>query len=84
LQVDKGGPHLAEDIEQEEVDVVVERLVVEEQLGEVAQVLAERLLLAAVDLPGVLGGFGGFSLVWGGSGGGVGGAALATHSQAKR
>jgi len=38
---------LAEDVEQEEVDVVVERLVVEEELGQEAQVLAERLQGAA-------------------------------------
>ena len=31
---------LAQDVEEEEVDVVVERLVVQEQLGQVAQVLA--------------------------------------------
>mmetsp|Transcript_19883 Transcript_19883/g.50441 ORF Transcript_19883/g.50441 Transcript_19883/m.50441 type:complete len:448 (-) Transcript_19883:704-2047(-) len=41
---------LAQDVEQEEVDVVVERLVVEEQLGQEAQVLAERLLALAVNL----------------------------------
>ena len=51
---DNVGPPLvvlAEHVEQEEVDVVVERLVVQEQLCEVAQVLAVALLLLAVHLP---------------------------------
>mmetsp|Transcript_13380 Transcript_13380/g.54017 ORF Transcript_13380/g.54017 Transcript_13380/m.54017 type:complete len:575 (-) Transcript_13380:98-1822(-) len=42
--------HLAQHVEQEEIHVVVERLVVQEELGEVAQVLAEDLLLLAVNL----------------------------------
>jgi hypothetical protein len=41
---------LAQDVEEEEVDVVVERLVVQEHLGEVAQVLAIRFRFLAVDL----------------------------------
>ena len=38
------------DVEEERVCVVVERLVVEEELGEEAEVLRVRLVLAAVDL----------------------------------
>ena len=41
---------LAHDVEKEEVDVVVQRLVVQEQLGQVTQVLAVLLLLAPVNL----------------------------------
>ena len=41
---------LAQYVEEERDDVEVERLVVEEQLGEEAQVLRVRLVLAAVDL----------------------------------
>ena len=41
---------LAEDVEQKEVDVVVERLVVEEHFRQVAQVLAVGLLFLPVDL----------------------------------
>lgn len=41
---------LAEDVEEEEVDVVVERLVVEEELGEEAEVLAKDLFAVAVNL----------------------------------
>mmetsp|Transcript_41598 Transcript_41598/g.106452 ORF Transcript_41598/g.106452 Transcript_41598/m.106452 type:complete len:349 (+) Transcript_41598:700-1746(+) len=44
------GVVLREDVEQEGVHVVVERLVVQEELGEVAQVLAVHLLLAPVHL----------------------------------
>ena len=42
--------HDAQHVEEEEVHVVVQCLVVEEELGEVAQVLAVDLLLLAVDL----------------------------------
>ena len=38
------------DVEEEGVCVVVERLVIEEELGEEAEVLRVRLVLAAVDL----------------------------------
>lgn len=41
---------LAQHVEQEQVHVIVERLVVEEELGQVAEVLAELLLLAPVHL----------------------------------
>ena len=41
---------LAQHIKQEGVDIVVQSLVVEEQLGQVAQVLAVDLLLPPVDL----------------------------------
>ena len=41
---------LREHVEQEQVHVVVQRLVVQEQLGQEAQVLAVHLLLAAVNL----------------------------------
>jgi hypothetical protein len=41
---------LTEDVEEEEVDVVVERLVVQEQLRQVAQVLAVHLVLLPVHL----------------------------------
>ena len=41
---------LAQHIEEESIHVVVQRLVVQEQLGQVAQVLAVDLLLPAVDL----------------------------------
>ena len=41
---------LGEDVEEERLDVVAQRLVVEEELGEEAQVLAVDLVLAAVDL----------------------------------
>ena len=41
---------LAHHVEEEGVSVVVERLVVEEELGEEAEVLRVRLVLAAVDL----------------------------------
>ena len=42
--------HLADDVEEEGLDVVVERLVVEEELGEEAEVLAEDALVLGVDL----------------------------------
>jgi len=42
--------HLAEHVEQEQVDVVVERLVVEEELDQEAQVLAVDLVGVAVHL----------------------------------
>lgn len=41
---------LAQDVKQEQVHIVVQRLVVQEQLGEVAQVLAVHALLLAIDL----------------------------------
>jgi carbon starvation protein CstA len=41
---------LAQHVEQEEVHIIVQRLVVQEQLGQVAQVLAVLLLLAAINL----------------------------------
>ena len=41
---------LAEDVEHEQVDIVVERLVVQEQLGKPAEVLAVLLLLPAIHL----------------------------------
>mmetsp|Transcript_26858 Transcript_26858/g.46853 ORF Transcript_26858/g.46853 Transcript_26858/m.46853 type:complete len:210 (-) Transcript_26858:65-694(-) len=43
--------HLAQHVEQERVHVVVERLVVQEELGEQAQVLAVELVGLAVHLP---------------------------------
>ena len=42
--------NLAEDVEEEGVDVEVEGLVVEEQLGQKAEVLAVQLVVAAVNL----------------------------------
>ena len=41
---------LAQDVEEEGVDVEVERLVVEKQLGHETQVLAVELVLAAINL----------------------------------
>ena len=41
---------LAQDVEEEEVDVVVQGLVVQEELGQVTQVLAVHLLLLAIHL----------------------------------
>ena len=41
---------LAHDVEQERVGVVIQGLVVEEQLGQEAQILSVGLVLAAVDL----------------------------------
>ena len=41
---------LTEHVKEEQVDVVVQRLVVQEELGQVAQVLAVQLLLLAVHL----------------------------------
>lgn len=41
---------LTQDIEEEGVNIIVERLVVQEQLGQEAQVLAVDLVLAAVHL----------------------------------
>jgi hypothetical protein len=43
---------LAQHVEEEEVDIIVQGLVVQEQLGQVAQVLAVLLLLAAINLGG--------------------------------
>ncbi len=45
---------LAQDVEQEEVDIIVQGLVVQEQLCQVAQVLAVELLLLPINLqPGI-------------------------------
>ena len=48
---------LAQHIEEEEVHIIVQCLVVQEQLGQVAQVLAVQLLLLAIHLrmPSMLG-----------------------------
>lgn len=41
---------LTKDVEQEQVHIVEQRLVVQEQLGQIAQVLAEHLFLLAINL----------------------------------
>ena len=49
---DVGTPFvtLAQDVEQEQVDIIVQRFVVQEELGQVAQILAVLLFLATIHL----------------------------------